>query len=213
MSLLSLLHGGYVFTRRTRVLSTRLSELLPHGSRVLDVGCGDGTIARQIMERRPDVEIEGIDVLVRPDTAIPVKLFDGGVIPHEDDSFDAVMFVDVLHHADDPRLLLREAARVARRAVVVKDHTREGLFAEELLRFMDWVGNARHGVALPYNYWTLGEWRRTVAELGYRVDEWSDSLRLYPRPATWVFDGSLHFVARLAPSEDAASGAQTSVHG
>ena len=42
---------------------------------------------------------------------------------------------------------------MAARGIVLKDHTRNGLFSGSTLRFMDWVGNARHGVRLPYNYW------------------------------------------------------------
>ena len=156
MSLLDTIHGGYVFKRRVRVLSRHLSELLPHNASVLDVGCGDGLIAQQIMEKRGDLTVKGIDVMVRPQTHIPVEKFDGRKIPHADASFDAVMFVDVLHHTDDPFVLLQEARRVSRQAVVIKDHIRQGFLAGQTLRFMDWVGNARHGVVLPYNYWKIG---------------------------------------------------------
>jgi hypothetical protein len=38
-------------------------------------------------------------------------------------------------------ILLREAARVAREAVVIKDHTKNGLAADATLRFMDRIGN------------------------------------------------------------------------
>ena len=55
------------------------------------------------------------------------------------------MFVDVLHHTDDPMVLLREAGRVASGFVLIKDHTQNGILAGRRLRFMDWVGNARHG--------------------------------------------------------------------
>ena len=68
------------------------------------------------MRQRPDLEITGVDVLVRPKNHIPVQLFDGRQLPFPDQSFDAVMFVDVLHHTDDPSVLLREAKRVARKA-------------------------------------------------------------------------------------------------
>jgi SAM-dependent methyltransferase len=197
MSLLDTIHGGYVFKRRVRVLSAHLSQLIPPGARVLDVGCGDGLIAKLIMERRPDTRIEGIDVLVRPNTHVPVTQFDGGHIPHEDASFEVVMFVDVLHHTEDPVVLLREARRVARRAVVLKDHCRDGLLAGPTLRFMDWVGNARHGVVLPYNYWPRRQWDAAFAELQLIPEEFRARLSLYPFPASFAFERSLHFIARL----------------
>ena len=79
------------------------------------------------------------------------------------------MLVDVLHQTDDPMNLLREAVRVARQAIVIKDHLLQGAFAYPTLRFMDWVGNARHGVALPYNYWTPAEWHGAFDKLGLAV--------------------------------------------
>lgn len=206
MNLLDQVHGRYVFSRRVRTLADHLAGLLPEGATVLDVGCGDGLLDQRILEQRPDVTIRGIDVLVRPTTHIPVDRFDGSTIPHGDQSFDVVLFVDVLHHTSDPMVLLREAARVCRRAILLKDHTANGLLAVPTLRFMDHVGNARHGVALPYNYWPERRWREAFDQLGLRAAVWKKDLGLYPWPASWVFGRSLHFIARLEPTGNSAHG-------
>jgi len=198
MALIERIHGSYVHTRRVRTLADRLAALLPRGATVLDVGCGDGLLDRLILDARPDLTIRGLEFLVRPDAAIEVTAFDGLTIPYEDGAFDVVMFVDVLHHTDDPRVLLREAARVSRRLVVLKDHTRDGVLAGATLRFMDRVGNARHGVPLPYNYWTRRRWTEAFSSLGLRVERWEKKLGLYPKPADWVFGRELHFVAELS---------------
>lgn len=200
MSPLARLHRGLVFGRRARVLSERIAALLPSGASVLDVGCGDGTIARLIAARRPDLSLTGIDTLARPSTCIPVALYDGGHLPYPDGSFDVAMLVDVLHHAEDPEALLREARRVGRRAVIVKDHTCHGLLAGPTLRLMDWVGNAPHGVPVPGSYWPEARWRGAFARAGLRPTEWHGRLDLYPPPARWIFDRSLHFLARLEPA-------------
>jgi SAM-dependent methyltransferase len=165
---------------------------------VLDVGSGDGHIASRIAQQRPDIEIQGIDVLARPTSAIPVKLFDGATIPFAGGSFDSVLFVDVLHHTDDPNVLLREAKRVARSTVVIKDHLREGFGADTRLRFMDWVGNARHGVRLPYNYWSRAQWIEAWERLELSVESMREALELYPWPLSTAFDASLHFVGVLS---------------
>lgn len=193
MSLVGTFHTNLIFGRRTRVLAGVLSEMMPERSRVLDVGCGDGLIDKIIMAQR-DTYIEGIDTLIRPSTHIPVRAFDGFTIPYPDRSVDVVMFVDVLHHAEDPNLLLAEAARVGRR-VLIKDHFKEGFLSTQTLRVMDWVGNAHHGVVLPYNYWSRSEWDAAFRQAGLRVDRMVTELGLYPPLLSWVFGRGLHFIA------------------
>ena len=205
--LLERLHGALVFGRRVRVLTEQLSTLIPAGAEVLDIGAGSGLIAARLGAVRPDLTFSGIDTLVRPQTAIPVRWFNGREIPLEDRSVDVALFVDVLHHTEDPTILLREAARVARQAIVLKDHTREGWLAGSTLRLMDYVGNAHFGVVLPYHYWRLREWHEAFAKLDLRVVEWRSSLGLYPKPASWLFDRQLHFVARLTPAGRRQEGA------
>lgn len=188
-----------VFGRRVRVLARHLAPLLPSGATVLDVGCGDGSVAAAILQLRPDVRIEGVDVLVRPMTHIPVAPFDGRTIPRATRSVACVLFVDVLHHADDPIGILREARRVTAGSIVVKDHGREGMLAGPTLRAMDWVGNARHGVSLPYTYWTRKEWDLAFHEASLKVTNRYEQIGLYPWPASLLFDRQLHFIAEARP--------------
>ena len=190
------LHDKLAFGRRTRVLSDWFAEFAPRNSRILDVGCGGGLISSLLRSKRPDVSIQGIDVLVRDNTHIPVDSFDGTHIPFEDCSFDMVLFSDVLHHTEDPTILLREAHRVAS-YVLIKDHYREGMAAGKRLRFMDWVGNARFGVALPYNYWTKQQWHEAWRQLGFETEQITSRVGLYPPPVDWVFGAKLHFIALL----------------
>jgi SAM-dependent methyltransferase len=171
--------------------------MIPPGASVLDVGSGDGLLASVVLAGRPDLTWSAVDTLERQKTHIPVRLFDGRHLPFEDKQHDVVCFVDVLHHTDDPMALLREAVRVARSALVIKDHLREGFAAGATLRFMDWVGNASFGVSLPYNYWTAEQWARARRELELRTEEERRALGLYPRWADWVFGRSLHFIVRF----------------
>lgn len=201
MSVVGAAHARLVHGRRVQVLARAFVGLLPEGAKVLDIGCGDGLLDAVILRHRPDLTISGIDVLVRGRTHVPVTPFDGTAIPYDAGTFDAVMLVDVLHHAEDPEALLREARRVSRGPILVKDHTRDGLLAGATLRFMDWVGNAHHGVALPYNYWSRREWDRALRDLGLTVHGWNGRLGLYPWPASLLFDRSLHFIATLASAE------------
>jgi ubiquinone/menaquinone biosynthesis C-methylase UbiE len=193
------LHERVVFNRRVSVLGEALGALVDPGSTILDVGTGDGQIARLIAAEAPDTSVRGIDIMARPTSHIPVDIFDGQTIPHPDNSFDVVSFVDVLHHTDDPRILLKEAARVARKAVILKDHFSQNGVDHLTLRFMDWVGNAPHGVVLPYNYASRETWQGWYDEAGLDIDSVSTDVPLYPAPFNLVFGRGLHFVARLTP--------------
>jgi SAM-dependent methyltransferase len=198
MTSVARLHESLVMNRRVEVLTSWFAQLAPRDLRILDVGCGDGLLAAVLQSKRPDLTLRGIDVLPRDHTHIPVEIFNGTQIPFGDSSFDAVLFSDVLHHTEDPTVLLGEARRVTSRWLLIKDHYRKGFAAYQRLRFMDWVGNARFGVALPYNYWTESQWQAAWREIGLVPEELITRLGLYPPPANWVFGARLHFMARLA---------------
>jgi SAM-dependent methyltransferase len=199
------MHQRLIFDRRAFVLADRLASLFPPNATILDIGCGDGTIDQHILDRRPDVSIKGIDLFVRPGARIPVDTFDGEKIPYQDASFDVALFIDVLHHTNHPQVLLAQAKRIARKAIVIKDHFRNGFLADTTLRFMDWVGNAGHGVTLPYNYWSREEWSAALHSLSLEPDQMTSRLSLYPIPASLVFERGLHFVARLPIKRSAAA--------
>jgi SAM-dependent methyltransferase len=196
MSLFSRLHSSLVHQHRVKVLATQFAQIIPQTcGRVLDVGCGDGTLAREIQRLRPGLSIEGVDVFTRKNAVIPVTVFDGSRLPFAEGEFDVVMFADVLHHTEDPRILLAEAVRVAKMGLAIKDHLKQGFLAKSTLAFMDWMGNAAYGVSLPYNYWRPEQWTDAFKELRIKPAAWNASLGLYPWPARLVFERSLHFVA------------------
>ncbi|MCC6696900.1 MAG: class I SAM-dependent methyltransferase [Candidatus Hydrogenedentes bacterium] len=202
MNLLESFHERFHLRRRTLRLASVLDAVLPEGCVCLDVGCGSGQVAAAIMRQRADLRIEGVDVLVRGAAEIPVKHFDGCVLPYDDKSFDVAMFVDVLHHVDDPLRLLKEARRVARHWIVVKDHTVGSALSAPTLRLMDTVGNARFGVRLPFNFWTSEQWQDAWQQIDATIDYITSRLDIYPWPLSLVFDRDLHFVARLQLQEE-----------
>ncbi|HET8540972.1 MAG TPA: class I SAM-dependent methyltransferase [Anaeromyxobacter sp.] len=199
-------HGRLVFSRRVRALARALDELLPRDSAsVLDVGCGDGSVGDAVRRLRPGIAWQGAEAYPRPGCRVPVLAFDGRTLPLPDASVDHVVFVDVLHHAADPMALLREARRVARRGVIVKDHLRDRPLARPVLAFMDWVGNRAHGVPMTYAFWSSDEWARAWAAAGLRPVRRAERLGLYPAPARPLFEWGLHHLTLLEPAAPAPS--------
>ncbi len=100
---------------------------LEPGQRLLDLGCGTGTLALLAAEREPGIEVVGLDadpeILVRArrkaaDAGIAVR-FDEGLstdLPYENASFDRVLSTLFFHHLKpaDKRGTAEEIARVLR---------------------------------------------------------------------------------------------------
>jgi SAM-dependent methyltransferase len=194
----SALHERLIFGRRVRALADNIAELIPAGTtNLLDVGCGDGTLAWAITARLPAVQSCGVEIRARPHTAIPVTEFDGRLLPFPNASFDVVMLVDVLHHAEEPRILIAEAARVTARVLIIKDHLADAWLSHARLRMMDWVGNIGHGVPLRYAYWSHREWQDAFRKAGLREIDRREKLGLYGPMLRWLFERRLHFISCL----------------
>lgn len=199
MKLLEFIHGKIVHPIRVRNLNRGLGELLAPGSTLLDVGCGDGRLAALLRDERQLSRVEGVDVLVRDEVAIPIRAFNGCQLPWPDNSWDYVMAVDVLHHADDQQALLADMLRVCRRAVLLKDHLCENALDRWLLLKMDGLGNDRHGVAVPGKYLSCAQWNELFAASGGLVEAFRGRVRLYPFPLSLVFGRGLHCIYSISP--------------
>ena len=101
-----------------------MAELVPPGSRVLDLGCGDGELLAHLRDARGcsgyGVEIDDDNVLAcarRGVNVIQLNLEEGLAL-FEDASFDVVLQLQTLQHLRNTERMLRETARVGRMGVV-----------------------------------------------------------------------------------------------
>ena len=200
------LHQWFVKSRQAHRIVDYLVELLPEQGRVLDVGCGTGKISRMLAERNPKLSIEGIDILAQPHAEIPVKVFDGVKIPFENKTFDAVVFIDVLHHTDKHVQLSNEAFRVSKGPVIIKDHICENRFDFVVLAFMDWVGNRSLGIPSIHCYYSAAKWQQFFDEIGVTKLEKRPVYGLYPFPFSLVFERNKQVVFRLLAWTTSAKG-------
>ena len=101
-----------------------IAELVPTGSRVLDLGCGDGALLAYLQQNRActgyGVEINDANVLAcvqRGVNVIQLNL-DEGLDIFDDASFDVVLQINTLQHLRNAEVMLRETARVGKMGVV-----------------------------------------------------------------------------------------------
>ncbi|MDD2822995.1 MAG: class I SAM-dependent methyltransferase [Candidatus Daviesbacteria bacterium] len=187
-----------IHSRRIKILESCIGKILPKDVRtILDIGCGDGLISSVLQQEHQTVEIKGIEVQKRNKCLIPCKYFNGKVIPYKDNSVDLCMIIDVLHHTNDIDSLLKEAARVSKRYIIIKDHLFNTKFDFFILKFMDWIGNKPYGVKLLYNYQREQDWKRIIKENKLKVIVWNNNLPLYSYPFNLIFGRNIHLLMLL----------------
>ena len=101
-----------------------IARLVPHGSCVLDLGCGTGALLAYLIQERGctgyGVEIDDANVqacVARGVNVLQLNL-DEGLVMFADHSFDVVLQIDTLQHLRNVEVMLRETARVGRLGIV-----------------------------------------------------------------------------------------------
>ncbi|MDG4825690.1 methyltransferase domain-containing protein [Asanoa sp. WMMD1127] len=124
-------HESVLRSHRWRTAANSAAYLLPHltpGARLLDVGCGPGTITADLAERVAAVTAvetapAALDaaraVAADRGLAVDFAVEDVHALSFADDTFDVVHAHQVLQHVADPVAALREMARVCRPGGVV----------------------------------------------------------------------------------------------
>ena len=107
----------------------------PHKS-IIEIGAGEGSVLQELSARGFADELYAIDISesgIKKIQARQIKnlkecnTYDGYTIPYPDDRFDIAILTHVVEHLENPRLLIYEASRVAKRLFVevpLEDHLR-----------------------------------------------------------------------------------------
>lgn len=131
---------------------------------LLDFGCGEMSLDRELLRRCPKLKITGVDV-VDPQVRIKginFRVYDGKTLPFPDKSFDTVLAYHVFHHCNDPEAAFSECVRVSRRQVLFVEPILRSFLEKPGFMLIDWLTNAWRGeaIAMPYNVRDFRWWHR-----------------------------------------------------
>lgn len=110
--------------RGARLDLLKVRDMVAPGSRVLDVGCGDGellsllTKTRGVDGRGIEISQAGVNAAVGRGLAVIQGDADSDLSDYPDDAFDYVVLSQTLQATRNPRLVLENMLRIGRRAIV-----------------------------------------------------------------------------------------------
>jgi SAM-dependent methyltransferase len=148
-------------------MALEIARVIPKGSEVLDVGCGNGFIAHHLSAML-GTKVTGIDVMEATEAPIAYHRYDRAQFPVEENSVDAVLLCYVLHHAQDAGLVLKEVRRVLRDGglAIIYEDIPQSLWDKGVCLVHDFLWRRRTG---PCTFRTDSDWHEVFNSSGFEL--------------------------------------------
>ena len=188
-----------VFTEGTRVDHLLVAQMVKPGSRVLDVGCGDGELLQLLETRGVDargIEIsrQGVNLSVAKGLAVVQGDADTDLADYPDNSFDYVIMSQTIQATRHPREVLEHMLRIGSHGIVSIPNfghwtIRLGLLFGGRMPRTNNLPNTWYDTQ-NIHFCTIKDFRDLCQEVGAKLERveavnyWGKRLRL---PAPWWF--------------------------
>lgn len=140
-----------------------IKDWITPDSRLVDIGSGPGSTLSVM--RSAGYNIEGLDIRdgsYRPE--LKARLYPGDEFPYADQQFDTALLLTMLHHTAEPEKIIAEAARCARRIIIIED-VYDSAFQAWYTKRTDSLTNLEF-IGHPHSNRSDAEWRETFERLG-----------------------------------------------
>ncbi len=131
--------------------------------KLVDIGSGPGSTLSVM--REAGYYIEGLDIRdgsYRPE--LKARLYPGDIFPYEDQHFDTALLLTMLHHTSELEKIIAEAARCAKRIIIIED-VYDSAFQAWYTKRTDSLTNLEF-IGHPHTNRSHTEWLKTFEKMG-----------------------------------------------
>jgi ubiquinone/menaquinone biosynthesis C-methylase UbiE len=166
----TLIHGSepmlgrllQAFLRRYAASEARAIAPFVVGSRLLDLGAGEGYVTTALRQQA-EVWACAVDIGPYQRASEPYLIYDGGRLPFRDATFDTALVSLALHHCADPERVLDEALRVTRSRLIILESVYRNRWERFWLERLDGALNRyrhRGEMPLPLAFKSPQQWQQ-----------------------------------------------------
>lgn len=156
-----------MYLQRAYQIVPRLERFINKNDTVLDIGCGTGFISKTLKKRR-GCKITLVDVAYNAMCdEFPVIIYDGKKLPFKENEFSEVLLIACLHHCKNPMQILDEAARVAKKIIIMED-----VFTDWFSRSITFISDClvNFEIHSPFTNHTTEGWLKIFKKKNLKVE-------------------------------------------
>lgn len=176
--------------KRAEIIIEKISRWIGKNDKILDIGCGEGTIAKKLINKGYQVTPLDVANKCRYPEIKPI-IYDGKHLPFPNDSFDTTLLLTVLHHTSDPLMLIKEAKRVSKEIIIMED-----VYTNFLEKMLTWIGCSLFNheiVKHPHSNKRDEEWREAFDKLELKASTFCSYRQLF---FFWPFRNVIYLLKR-----------------
>lgn len=161
--------GEYLFKKNVEKLIEEIKSYLSKKERILDLGSGTCMFTKVLREKGYNITPVDIKNKSYYTSIVPI-VYNGKKLPFPDKSFDICLIIAVLHHTQNPEMVLREAVRVTSKKIIIL----EDLYTNTIQKYYTFAVDSllnKEFIGHPHANKDDDGWHRLFQRLGLKLEK------------------------------------------